>query len=49
MRNKTKLVSIVCTLMGLSSFGMAAESSVVNDVKTYDFKAPFKNYNNVMS
>ncbi|AJI47890.1 fibronectin type III domain-containing protein [Francisella philomiragia] len=43
--NKTKLVSMVCALMGVGSFAVA-ESAPVNDVKTYDFKAPFKDYNN---
>ncbi|MEY8714291.1 glycosyl hydrolase family 18 protein [Francisella philomiragia] len=43
--NKTKLVSMVCALMGVGSFAVA-EAAPVNDVKTYDFKAPFKDYNN---
>lgn len=43
--NKTKLVSVVCALMGLGSYSLL-EAAPVNDVKTYDFKAPFKDYNN---
>lgn len=39
--NKTKLVSVVCALMGLGSYSLL-EAAPVNDVKTYDFKAPLR-------
>ena len=45
MNKKNKIVSAVCALMGLSSFS-TLNAAPVNNVETYDFKAPFKDYNN---
>ncbi|WP_442902189.1 glycosyl hydrolase family 18 protein [Francisella sp. 19X1-34] len=44
MRNKM-ITAISYALMGLGSFTIA-QASTNNNVETYDFKAPFKDYNN---
>ncbi|MED7787984.1 glycosyl hydrolase family 18 protein [Francisella sp. 19X1-34] len=46
MSGKKKLVTAISyALLGLGSFSMA-EASISNNVETYDFKSPFKDYNN---
>nr|WP_150468105.1 glycosyl hydrolase family 18 protein [Francisella sp. SYW-9] len=43
---KNKMITAISyALLGLGSFGMA-EAAISNSVETYDFKAPFKDYNN---
>jgi chitinase len=46
MSGKKKLATAVSyALLGLGSFSMA-EAAISNNVETYAFKAPFKDYNN---